>query len=202
MKTYFRSDELAKHWVEQVYRVGRCPSHMSFHGASFYSYGMEIGRIIFWKHKKAYLLTTDGYSDTTSRHKGIMRSEIPDDGPIFRVCCLSDMHPTKRRKDAKAVVSYSLSVANRKAAKAARARERKLDRLAEQLEWIEQAERATEFFELPPQDFEAMKSEVVKQIVAETRHQTQKAITIMAAEAKEKEEDETISAVRAAFTTI
>lgn len=202
MKTFFKSDELATHWVEQVYPVGRCPSNMSFHGPSFYSYGMEIGRVIFRKGKKAYLVTTDGYSVTTSKHKNICRYAIPDGSIVFRVCCLGGMHPTRHRTDAKAVVSYSLSVANRKAAKAARARERKLDRLAEQLEWIEQAELATEFFELPPLDFEAMKLEVRRQMEFEFRLREARAVAIATAEAEEKEDDEAIGAVRAAFATI
>lgn len=196
MKTHFRSDELAKHWIEQVYRTGRCPSNMSFHGASFYSYGMEIGRIIFFKHKKAYLLTTDGYSATTSKHKNIIWSALHEDSIIFRVCALSEMNPAKRRKDAHAVVAYSLARARRSADKAARARERKVDRLESQIAWIEQAERATEFFELPAQDFESMKREVRRQITKWNRHQKK----LAAEEAKENEHYETINQVREAFT--
>lgn len=195
MKTFFTSEELAGHWVEQIYGTGRCPSNMSFHGPSFYSYGMEIGRIIYRKHRKAYLITTDGYSDTTSKHKNICRHAIPDGSIIFRVSRLNEMHPIKRRKDAHAVVAYSLAGVRRSKAKADRARQNKIYRLMDQLEWIEQAEAAIEYFELPAQDFKSIKAEVKSEIRAE-----QILIDKMEAQAAiQDEEEKTIAAVRSSF---
>lgn len=70
-KIVFSSNsQLAHVWAQQTQSEGRA-NNTFFRGRSIYSYGehFETGRIVEYRGKRIALLNSDGYSNTTSRHK-------------------------------------------------------------------------------------------------------------------------------------
>ncbi len=88
-KTVFPSDEIPHLWAHKVQGSARNARHnLYFDGDVIYSYGSHfpIARhITNDKGKNAVLFTIRDYSVTTSKHKSMVRSAIPDSLPVFDV---------------------------------------------------------------------------------------------------------------------
>lgn len=82
MRKHSDNKEVAHWWANQTQAEGH-GSNFFFRGSTIYSYGPHFP--IARHYKGAVLFTTDGYSDSTSRHKGIAYSAIPDRIPVFHV---------------------------------------------------------------------------------------------------------------------
>lgn len=148
-KTHFDSKELPHKWAHQLASLGNSPGNMSFSGASFYSYGTEIARIITRGTRKAYLLNVGSYSSTTSNHQGQVSRAIPDSETKFRISGIdrgSGLHDVSGAM----LFDYALKSAADAAAKMTRVRAQwQKDSLAAQQEiWIQQAQSVNEFFSL------------------------------------------------------
>lgn len=66
-------------WVLQNAAEGQCPVNVYFKGFSIYSFGPDfiLGRMVFnEQNQKAILLTTDGGSASTNRHKVALRDAV------------------------------------------------------------------------------------------------------------------------------
>lgn len=148
MKTYFTSVELPHQWAHQLAPKGRCPSSLSFDGRYIFSYGMQIGRIIERNGKKAYLLTEDGYSVTTARHKNMVWQAVPNSETIFKVTKLGSLSDVISKQEALTIYEYSLEQAKSCAEMAARARSNKDSHISRQAGYIRQAQTVSDFFGL------------------------------------------------------
>lgn len=86
MKRIVDSKEIAHLWAHQSQDSAKCSASMSFDGPNFYSYSTVIATIATNPSgEKAYLLSDAGYSVTTSRHQGLVRSSIPYGATVFTV---------------------------------------------------------------------------------------------------------------------
>ncbi len=86
MRTVVKSHEVAHLWAHQTQLSARTPGNMSFDGPDFYSYSTVIGTIVAGKDgRRAYLVSDESYSVSTSSHQSDMRSAIPSDAVVFRV---------------------------------------------------------------------------------------------------------------------
>lgn len=140
MKTIFDSKEIAHAWAHELAPRGTCAQAKSFHGASFYSYNTEIGRIIRRNGKRAYVLNEQSYSVTTSKHQNNMAAAIPN-APVFRFCGDLD------KANGPALFNYAMDKAATAAAKVATARNKDAY-LSDQAQCIERAEEVNQFFNL------------------------------------------------------
>lgn len=87
-KTVFDTSEIAHLWAHQQAPEGRNrQSNFYFVEDTIYSYGRHfpIARIVTRKGKKAVLFTTQEYSNSTARHKYMVRRAIPASMPTFDV---------------------------------------------------------------------------------------------------------------------
>ncbi len=81
----YPSDEIARVWAYQQSENGRCPANMSFDGAEFSSYQTVVATIVTFNGHKAFALTQERYSQTTSAHMWQIRRGIPDGEKVFDV---------------------------------------------------------------------------------------------------------------------
>jgi hypothetical protein len=78
-KTVFNSHEIAHVWAHKQAETGRCAANIFFEGKTIYSYGHHFPIACFVESKRngeAVLMTMAGYSNTTEKHKGMVRSAI------------------------------------------------------------------------------------------------------------------------------
>ena len=86
MRTVVKSHEVAHLWAHQTQSSARTPGAMSFDGPDFYSYSTVIGSIVTGKDgRRAYLVSDESYSVTTSAHQSRMRQAISRDAVAFYV---------------------------------------------------------------------------------------------------------------------
>lgn len=172
MKTRFKSNEIAHQWAHQLAEHGTCDQSKSFHGDSFYSYDLEIGRIITRKGVRAFLYLPSGTSSvTTSKHQNDMIAAIPSDAISFE-------YDTKLSEaTGKQILRYSLNRAASEAKAALKATGRKSFRLAEQARYIRQGQTAASYFELKckPETFDLshIQSEIARAEKAEAKRKVQ-----------------------------
>lgn len=83
MKTNFNNRELCHIWASQSQETGR-GSNMYFHGPIIYSYGAHfpIARIV---DNQTVLYTSEGYSQTTAKHKNHTWRALGDTYRVFTV---------------------------------------------------------------------------------------------------------------------
>ncbi len=147
MKTTFTSKELPHQWAHQLAPHGKCPGNERFDGASYYSYGTEIGRILKRGKRKAFLLNETSYSITTSGHQSFLARSIPESEIQFRIdgigrgCFLEGI-------EGKFIFDCSVKQAAVAANHAARAKKNKDWHTARQARYLEQARQVSKFFGL------------------------------------------------------
>jgi len=84
MKTVFSNNELPHVWAHGTQEEGRNPQNsFFFNGRTIYSYGYHFP-IAVRMDDNVYLLTTRGYSNTTSKHIGKVLWSIPTGAKIIR----------------------------------------------------------------------------------------------------------------------
>jgi hypothetical protein len=156
MKNCFNAHELPHRWAHQL--PGRETSNSNVHrsgngnGDTLFSYGTAIGEIIEVKRKRVYIISTRGYSSTTSGHQCSMRGAIPNGEIVIEVhgrfggrCLFESNHP----KDwANYVLHYHIDEAASFALKAKRARRFPEWHLRTMRHHIEQAELVKKLFGL------------------------------------------------------
>jgi len=84
MKKVFSNNELPHVWAHGTQEEGRNPQNsFFFHGRTIYSYGYHFP-ISVRMDDNVYLLTTRGYSNTTSKHIGKVWGSIPTGAKVIR----------------------------------------------------------------------------------------------------------------------
>lgn len=162
VKHVFKRGETAHAWVHEKVDHGRsASSRMSFDGNRFYSYNTVIAARVNYAGRRAYLLTTRRYSNTTNGHQAEVRHALPDTEIVLEVSggnrgsSLIPWHtdkPTLKeiRAYAREEIAYSLNAAAHAFLKAKRARveRRRLWALEEANEWLTNARKIEGFFGL------------------------------------------------------
>lgn len=149
MKTTFTSKEIAHVWAHKSAPCGKSPGAMSFRGDSFYSYGTVIARHITHKGNSAVLLNDTSYSNTTAKHKGLVRSALPGGVPIFHLGGLGmGVSLDFSGEEGKRIFDYAIDTAAACLTLAAKAKGRKGAYEAQAVYWMERAKEANQFFGL------------------------------------------------------
>jgi hypothetical protein len=92
MKKVFSNNELPHVWAHGTQEEGRnTQNSFFFDGRTIYSYGYHFP-IAVRMHDNVYLLTTRGYSNTTSKHIGKVWGSIPTGANIIRCYDPSDQY--------------------------------------------------------------------------------------------------------------
>lgn len=83
---YISKYEVAHYWAHQLKKYARS-GNMYFYGDTIYSYGdhFPMAKVITYKGKKAYVVNSDRYSNSTSKHQNIVSESIPCDALVFHV---------------------------------------------------------------------------------------------------------------------
>jgi len=85
-KKFSNNKEVAHVWAQQTQSEGE-GSHFFFVDNKIYSYGyhFEIARFVDYKGKTCVLFTSRDYSNTTAKHKSMVRNAIPQNTAVFIV---------------------------------------------------------------------------------------------------------------------
>lgn len=79
--------EVAHNWAHELKDSDNYQNRLWFSGSRIYSFDAEIGRIIRNRRgDKAYVLTPRCFTQTTERHKKIVRDAIPVYATVFNTC--------------------------------------------------------------------------------------------------------------------
>lgn len=154
MQTVFPSKSLPHIWANQKAPRGRSSSALSFDGLTIRSYATWVGQIVpGTKGRKAFLVNSTRYSNTTAKHQSAVRLAIPSEAPQFPVWDVPRGHGSFHylgvgvEKMGKELVSQYVEKASDLAASAETARQPKKDRLrGEASELMALAQKAAEFF--------------------------------------------------------
>lgn len=184
MKHYFRSSEIAHAWAHGLSDSGKCPSHMTFGGDRFFSYGTCIGEKIRVGEQIVVLFAARTYSSSTARHQSHLRGAIRGlnvldvKGTGFYDRALSPGEDS-RREWAIEQVQLHLTDARDSLAKSKRCRLERTRVWAVDManECIHQARKWVKVFDLPadliPEDLDALNKavEAMEAIIAKVRRE-------------------------------
>ena len=143
----FPTDEIAHLWAHKTQADARnSAGNFYFHGDTIYSYGnhFPIARHVTSKsgRKRAILFTNRTYSNTTSKHLGMVRRAIPPDVTVFDVDYILDYSAFTHREN----LAGFATVAKRDVDKAAKCRKSGSRTLTEAFGLRETAKEYCKFF--------------------------------------------------------
>lgn len=148
MKTVFRTEEIPHLWAHKQAKEGRAPSNLSFDGATIFSYSTAIARHIEHKGKSAIVINDRSFSNSTTKHQGMMRRAIPSGIPLFYI---AESRGARLSQGGLELFNYAVESAATAAqgANATRQGTQKRASLeAQQCTWLERAKQVSDFFGL------------------------------------------------------